>query len=43
VQDFGNKTTTGVVGIAFLFPMLDKYGYGETVCTRYITPTSCPF
>lgn len=29
VVAFGNKTTTGVVGIAFLFPMLDKYGYGD--------------
>jgi hypothetical protein len=29
VMSFGNKTTTGVVGIAFLFPMLDKYGYGD--------------
>ena len=29
VMGFGNKTTTGVVGIAFLFPMLDKYGYGD--------------
>jgi hypothetical protein len=29
VVAFGNKTTTGVVGIAFLFPMLDQFGYGD--------------
>lgn len=29
VVAFGNKTTTGVVGIAFLFPVLDKFGYGD--------------
>ena len=26
---FGNKTTSGVVGMAWLFPMLDKYGYSD--------------
>jgi hypothetical protein len=29
VLTFENKTTTGVVGIAWLFPMLDQYGYSE--------------
>lgn len=29
VTGFGNRTTTGVVGIAWLFPALDEYGYGE--------------
>ena len=29
VVAFGNKTTTGVVGIAFLFQALDKYGHGD--------------
>eukprot|EP00966_Prymnesium_polylepis_P330532 7386166-Prymnesium_polylepis.1 len=29
VAGFGNKTTTGIVGIAFLLPALDKHGYGE--------------
>ena len=29
VAAFGNKTTTGVVGIAFLFQALDKYGHGD--------------
>jgi alpha-L-rhamnosidase len=29
VVAFGNKTTTGVVGISFLFPALDQYGYGD--------------
>jgi hypothetical protein len=27
---FGNKTTTGVVGIAWLFPALDAAGYSDT-------------
>jgi hypothetical protein len=26
---FGNRTTTGVVGMTWLFPMLDRYGYGD--------------
>ena len=29
VRNFGNRTTTGVVGIAWLFPALDAYGFGE--------------
>ena len=31
VRTFGNKTTTGVVGIAFLFPALDAAGYSDVV------------
>ena len=30
VQQFGNKTTTGVSGIGWLFPALDRYGYSDT-------------
>ena len=30
VQNFGNKTTTGVSGIAWLFPALDQGGYSNT-------------
>lgn len=26
---FGNRTTSGVVGMAWLFPMLDKYGFSD--------------
>ena len=29
VRGFGNKTTTGVVGIAWLFPALDAAGYSS--------------
>lgn len=29
VMAFGNKTTAGVVGMAWLFPMLDQYGYSD--------------
>jgi alpha-L-rhamnosidase len=29
VQQFGDKTTAGVVGMAFVFPMLDQHGFGE--------------
>jgi hypothetical protein len=29
VMAFGNRTTVGVSGMDFLFPMLDKYGYGD--------------
>ena len=30
VACFGNRTTTGVVGISFVLPALDAHGYGET-------------
>merc|ERR1712048_746716 len=29
VKNFGDKTTCGVVGMAWLFPVLDAYGYSE--------------
>lgn len=29
VVNFGHRTTTGVVGIAFLFDQLDRYGHGD--------------
>ena len=36
VMQFRNKTTTGVVGIGFLFPQLDKYGYGELALSTLV-------
>lgn len=36
VMHFRNKTTTGVVGIGFLFPQLDKYGYGELALSTLV-------
>ena len=36
VMAFGNKTTTGVVGIAFFLPMLDKYGYGDVALSTLL-------
>ena len=29
VMAFGNRTTTGVVGIAWLLPILDQYGFAD--------------
>jgi alpha-L-rhamnosidase len=29
VQQLGDKTTAGVVGMAFVFPMLDQHGFGD--------------
>ena len=36
VASFGNKTTTGVVGITWLLPALDAYGYGDTALSMLL-------
>ena len=30
VRAFGNKMTTGITGLAWMLPQLEKYGHGET-------------